>query len=115
MNCRLPPEPTLCLRFSTTFPLPQLKACTVSDSFAVPLRSDGSESHPAQESGGLFSCCFGGGGEQTSRDRAVNRSINSALKEEEKKAGDDIKLLLLGAGEAGKSTMFKQIKIIKCY
>jgi GTPase SAR1 family protein len=42
----------------------------------------------------------------------VNRSINSALKEEEKKAGDDIKLLLLGAGEAGKSTIFKQIKII---
>ena len=42
----------------------------------------------------------------------MNRQISAVLREEEKKAGDDIKLLLLGAGEAGKSTIFKQIKII---
>ena len=78
----------------------------------MPLRSDGSESHPPQQPG-FFSCCFGGGGgESISNDKAVNRDITSALKADEKKAGDDIKLLLLGAGEAGKSTIFKQIKII---
>jgi guanine nucleotide-binding protein subunit alpha len=42
----------------------------------------------------------------------VNRTVTAALRSEEKRSGDDIKLLLLGSGEAGKSTIFKQIKII---
>jgi guanine nucleotide-binding protein subunit alpha len=42
----------------------------------------------------------------------VDSSISAVLREEERRAGDDIKLLLLGSGEAGKSTIFKQIKII---
>jgi guanine nucleotide-binding protein G(i) subunit alpha len=78
--------------------------------FSVPLRGEGSEAQPSQQ--GLFSCCFGNSSAQSSEEKHVNSHISSILKAEEKKAGDDIKLLLLGAGEAGKSTIFKQIKII---
>ncbi len=79
--------------------------------FAVPLRSDASASQPPRQSG-LFSCCFGDSSDPTSQDKVLNRTVTAALRSEEKRAGDDIKLLLLGSGEAGKSTIFKQIKII---
>ncbi len=77
----------------------------------MPLRAESSEAQPSQRAG-LFSCCFGNSSAQTNEEKQVNRHISTILREEEKKAGDDIKLLLLGAGEAGKSTIFKQIKII---
>ncbi|XP_067933829.1 guanine nucleotide-binding protein G(o) subunit alpha-like [Watersipora subatra] len=46
--------------------------------------------------------------EAAERSRAIERN----LKEDKIQAGNDIKMLLLGAGESGKSTIVKQMKII---
>jgi len=54
-----------------------------------------------------MSCC-GGGGE----DNVKNDSINKELQRERKRMENEVKLLLLGAGESGKSTIAKQMKII---
>ena len=42
----------------------------------------------------------------------INKQINDQLRQEKKKRRNQIKLLLLGCGEAGKSTFIKQMKII---
>jgi len=44
--------------------------------------------------------------------REITRGIDEELKKEKKKFGKEVKLLLLGAGESGKSTISKQMKII---
>ena len=41
-----------------------------------------------------------------------SKELDKKLKEDGEKASRDIKLLLLGAGECGKSTILKQMKII---
>ncbi|KAA3673141.1 guanine nucleotide-binding protein G(o) subunit alpha [Paragonimus westermani] len=41
-----------------------------------------------------------------------SRNIDKKLKEDGMQAAKDVKLLLLGAGESGKSTIVKQMKII---
>jgi len=57
--------------------------------------------------------CGGGGGEEV--DPAAKAANDAAMKELNKAEKEDqkvIKMLLLGAGESGKSTIFKQMKII---
>jgi len=45
-------------------------------------------------------------------DDSTNKEINNMLRDEKKRLDSEVKLLLLGAGESGKSTIAKQMKII---
>ncbi|KAI9754944.1 MAG: G-Protein alpha subunit [Chaenotheca gracillima] len=57
--------------------------------------------------------CFGNSGEDdTKRGMARTREIDKAIRNDEKKKATEVKLLLLGAGESGKSTVLKQMKLI---
>jgi len=53
-----------------------------------------------------MACCTGG------EDGKANRLINKNLRDYKKRLESEVKLLLLGAGESGKSTVAKQMKII---
>eukprot|EP00320_Phaeocystis_rex_P019230 CAMPEP_0119059598 /NCGR_PEP_ID=MMETSP1178-20130426/3704_1 /TAXON_ID=33656 /ORGANISM="unid sp, Strain CCMP2000" /LENGTH=354 /DNA_ID=CAMNT_0007040641 /DNA_START=54 /DNA_END=1118 /DNA_ORIENTATION=- len=60
-----------------------------------------------------MACCMGGGGDDV--DPEIKKIDEQARKELLKARSEDdrvIKMLLLGAGESGKSTIFKQMKII---
>jgi hypothetical protein len=46
--------------------------------------------------------------ERLMKSRRLERELNRAAQHDEQK----VKLLLLGAGESGKSTIFKQMKVI---
>jgi guanine nucleotide-binding protein G(i) subunit alpha len=56
--------------------------------------------------------CLSGGSTIDPAARDKNRKIDEMLKEERIKQRTEVKLLLLGAGESGKSTIVKQMKII---
>lgn len=52
--------------------------------------------------------CLGSGDES-----ARTEKLDQMLRDDKRKNKEEIKLLLLGAGESGKSTVFKQMKIIQ--
>jgi len=54
----------------------------------------------------------GNGGGGGGKDDKQNKDINNMLREDKKRLDSEVKLLLLGAGESGKSTVAKQMKII---
>ncbi|GAA6072026.1 guanine nucleotide binding protein (G protein), alpha inhibiting activity polypeptide a [Tachysurus ichikawai] len=54
--------------------------------------------------------CTASTGDKSAHDRS--RMIDKNLRDDGEKAAREVKLLLLGAGESGKSTIVKQMKII---
>ena len=54
--------------------------------------------------------CFGGGAND--EDTKKNKEIDKQIMEEKKKRKFDVKLLLLGTGESGKTTILRQMKFI---
>lgn len=46
------------------------------------------------------------------QEKQQSQAIDIALHEDERRAGTEFKILLLGPGESGKSTIVKQMKII---
>lgn len=46
-------------------------------------------------------------------DRKRSKDIDNQIRQDKKRLRDELKLLLLGPGESGKSTIFKQMKIIQ--
>lgn len=55
-----------------------------------------------------MACC---GGSNRDEDK-INQQINAQIKKDKKVFENEVKMLLLGAGESGKSTIAKQMKII---
>lgn len=64
-----------------------------------------------------FSMCFSKGGgstltRSTSEERKRNLEIEKMIRKDKKLQARQVKILLLGAGESGKSTILKQMRII---
>ncbi|UPL00627.1 hypothetical protein LCI18_011561 [Fusarium solani-melongenae] len=55
--------------------------------------------------------CFGSR-DKGDRGQARSRDIDRQIRQDEKRLSKEVKLLLLGAGESGKSTVLKQMKLI---
>lgn len=65
----------------------------------------------------VFNMCFpksGGNGlaRSTSEERKKNLEIEKMIRKDKKTQARQVKILLLGAGESGKSTILKQMRIL---
>ncbi|KAF8167062.1 heterotrimeric G protein alpha subunit 4 [Mycena galopus ATCC 62051] len=62
--------------------------------------------------GGCISSSSALGGDLTDRDRQLHRQAEKELKEAKAKMASQVKVLLLGSGDSGKSTILKQMRLI---
>uniref|UniRef100_A0A915DUN6 Guanine nucleotide-binding protein subunit alpha n=1 Tax=Ditylenchus dipsaci TaxID=166011 RepID=A0A915DUN6_9BILA len=69
------------------------------------LRQDG----PTQRHDGPMACCLS---EEAREQKRINQEIEKQLQRDKRNARRELKLLLLGTGESGKSTFIKQMRII---
>ncbi|CAL1696835.1 unnamed protein product [Somion occarium] len=60
----------------------------------------------------MGACISSGGIEITEEDRRRNRDVEKELKEAKAKMAHQVKVLLLGSGDSGKSTILKQMRLI---
>ncbi|XP_027378346.1 guanine nucleotide-binding protein G(t) subunit alpha-1 isoform X1 [Bos indicus x Bos taurus] len=67
---------------------------------------------PSSQNQCLLPTCLGTMGAGASAEEKHSRELEKKLKEDAEKDARTVKLLLLGAGESGKSTIVKQMKII---
>ena len=56
--------------------------------------------------------CFGKDRADTTDTARRNTLIEASIRRDKQRTGSEVKLLLLGAGESGKSTILKQMKVI---
>ncbi|KAJ4420148.1 G-Protein alpha subunit [Neurospora sp. IMI 360204] len=56
--------------------------------------------------------CFGGRAKEDEAEASRSRELDKQIRADEKRLSKEVKLLLLGAGESGKSTVLKQMKLI---
>tara|TARA_R110002050_G_scaffold70046_3_gene151270 strand:+ start:227 stop:409 length:183 start_codon:yes stop_codon:yes gene_type:complete len=57
--------------------------------------------------------CGGSGVEVSKEDRENSKAIERDLQKDKKRFEKELKLLLLGAGDSGKSTIARQMKVCK--
>ncbi|KAK0204246.1 heterotrimeric G-protein alpha subunit, GPA2-like protein [Desarmillaria ectypa] len=60
----------------------------------------------------MGACISSGGVEVTEADKALHRQAEKELKEAKAKMASQVKVLLLGSGDSGKSTVLKQMRLI---
>ncbi|KIY50059.1 guanine nucleotide-binding protein alpha-2 subunit [Fistulina hepatica ATCC 64428] len=60
----------------------------------------------------MGACMSSGGGDVTEADKARHKEVEKHLKEEKIRQQNLIKVLLLGSGDSGKSTILKQMRLI---
>ncbi|KAL7842353.1 hypothetical protein SRHO_G00240420 [Serrasalmus rhombeus] len=113
-----PPPPPLPRRFPSSFS-PSVSSATVSRDPSgrgrrpFPIRVQSRRGRASKVGGmtldSMMACCLS---EEAKESKRINAEIDKQLRRDKRDARKELKLLLLGTGESGKSTFIKQMRII---